>query len=69
MGALAKRLYGWSARTLERLLSEPEPAFAPKPRPMTGLFDTLTPEQQKAALAYRGPENHGDPSFRKAQAA
>lgn len=24
----------------------------------------LTPEQQKAALAYRGPENHGDPYYR-----
>lgn len=27
-------------------------------------FDSLTPEQQKKALRYRGPENHGDPAFR-----
>jgi hypothetical protein len=26
---------------------------------MTGFFATLTPEQQAAALAYRGPENIG----------
>ena len=31
---------------------------------MKGLFCTLTPEQQKAALEYRGPEGHGDPEFR-----
>jgi hypothetical protein len=29
-------------------------------RPMTGFFDTLSPEQQKRALAYRGDETHGD---------
>lgn len=26
-------------------------------RPMVGLFCTLTPEQRRAVLAYRGPEN------------
>lgn len=30
-----------------------------------GHFDGLTADQQKAALAYRGPENHGDPNFKK----
>jgi len=34
-----------------------------KPRPMTGFFAHLTPEQKAAALAYRGLENHGDPAF------
>lgn len=28
-------------------------------RPMTGMFTHLSPEKQGAALAYRGPENHG----------
>lgn len=31
-----------------------------------GLFASLTAEQRKAALAYRGPEDHGDPGFIKA---
>lgn len=35
------------------------------PRPMVGLFAQLTPEQQAAALAYDGPENLGDPDFKK----
>jgi hypothetical protein len=33
------------------------------PRPMTGFFASLTQEQQKAALEYRGEENHGDSDF------
>jgi hypothetical protein len=32
---------------------------------MTGLFSSLTPEQQKRALEYRGPENHGEPEFKR----
>jgi hypothetical protein len=27
---------------------------------LEGFFNQLTPEQQKAALEYDGPENHGD---------
>lgn len=34
-----------------------------EPRPMTGFFGTLSNEQKAAALAYRGPESHGDPAF------
>ena len=30
---------------------------------MRGLWSQLTDEQKKAALGYRGPEDHGDPSF------
>lgn len=30
---------------------------------MRSFFGELTAEQQKAVLAYRGPENHGDPAF------
>lgn len=32
----------------------------------SGFFASLTPEQQKAALEYRGSENHGDPDGPKA---
>jgi hypothetical protein len=30
---------------------------------MVGFWSQLTDEQKAAALAYRGPENHGDPAF------
>lgn len=36
----------------------------PKPT-LTGFLATLTPMQKKRALAYKGPENHGDPAFKK----
>lgn len=32
---------------------------------MKGFFESLTPDQQKAALAYRGEENHGDEAFKR----
>ena len=32
-------------------------------RAITGLFASLSPEQQQAVLNYRGEENHGDPAF------
>jgi hypothetical protein len=31
-----------------------------------GFFDSLTDAQKAAALAYRGPENHGDARYRLA---
>jgi hypothetical protein len=40
--------------------SEPEPAYG-KPRPMTGFLATLTEDQQKAALSFKGPDLLGDP--------
>lgn len=43
-------------------LPDPEP-FCATPRPMTGFFATLTAEQKKLALEYRGKETHGDESF------
>ena len=46
----------------EKPLPEPEP-FCATPRPMTGFFATLTPEQKKLALGYRGDETHGDKAF------
>jgi hypothetical protein len=30
-----------------------------------GFFEQLTPEQQRAALEYDGPEDHGDPAYRR----
>lgn len=32
---------------------------------MRGFFSALTPEQQKAAMEYRGPENFGGPALRR----
>ena len=56
-----------AAGILDRLadalaLPEPTPSTVPQgaePRPMTGLWTHLSPEQQAAALAYDGPENFG----------
>lgn len=42
--------------------AEPEP-FNANPRDRVGFFNSLTPEQQSDALAYRGEESHGDPQF------
>lgn len=42
--------------------ADPEPVYAQK-RPVTGLFYSLSPEQKEMVVAYRGPENHGDPSL------
>lgn len=42
---------------------QPETASGMR-RPMTGFFASLTADQQKAALSYAGPENHGNPEFR-----
>jgi hypothetical protein len=49
--------------------AEPEPVYGER-RPYKSFFDALTPEQQRKALGYTGPENHGDPAFkiRKAHA-
>jgi hypothetical protein len=43
--------------------SAPEPLHA-RSRPMTGFMATLSPEQQEAALAYRGDDTQGDPAYR-----
>jgi hypothetical protein len=63
LGTLAKR-FGLRQRARpETPVREPETVY--EPRPMTGFFAALTPEQQKAALEYRGPENHGLPDAPK----
>lgn len=67
MNALAARFTNWlgfgTGVCLEaKPLPEPEPINAVA-RPMTGFLATLTVEQRTRALAYRGPENHGNPEF------
>jgi hypothetical protein len=47
--------------------SEPEAAYG-TPRKPTGLFSSLTKEQQRAVLSYSGPQDHGDETFRRAKA-
>jgi hypothetical protein len=53
--------------SFEQKLSEPEACYG-KPREATGFLATLTPEQREKALAYRGSENFGDKSYRRATA-
>jgi hypothetical protein len=43
-------------------VQEPDP-FVETPSPMTGFWATLTPEQKKLALEYRGIETHGDERY------
>lgn len=62
MHALKKALSSFSLWHFETKLPEPEP-FCATPRPMTGFFATLTDEQKKLALKYRGDDTHGDKSF------
>ena len=59
-------LLQWARRSLRfegKKPSAPEPLHA-RSRPMTGFMATLSPEQQEAALAYRGDDAQGDPTYR-----
>lgn len=62
----AKRLATYFSRTFsfEEKRSEPEACYG-KPREVTGFLASLTPEQRAKALAYRGPENFGDDTYRR----
>lgn len=61
MRTRAQRVVGKRFRFFSsKPLPEPEPVYAPKPRPMTGLFALLSAEQKAYLLSYSGPENHGD---------
>ena len=51
-----------SAESAEREIAIFFPEFVERRQPR-GLWCQLTPEQRKAALAYTGPENHGDAAF------
>ncbi len=62
MHALKKAFSSFSLWQWDKTLPEPEP-FCATPRPMTGFFATLTEEQKKLALEYRGEETHGDGAF------
>lgn len=65
MNALARRareLFG-GVRLHDKPRAEPEPAFAQRRRPVTGLFGQLSAEQQRKALEYRGEEAHGSAEF------
>lgn len=35
------------------------------PRAPTGLFNSLSVERQRAVLHFNGPQDHGDPAFRR----
>ena len=61
MFALARRFFNRVSSSPKRP-SEPE-LLCGKPRPMTGFFASLTEDQKKRALAYRGEENHGGSEF------
>lgn len=58
LGWQEPKLSPFVAATLDAAAKE---FSAPK---MTGFLATLTPEQHENALAYRGPESHGDESFK-----
>jgi hypothetical protein len=65
MSAVARRVQRSGVRVTlkDKPLPEPEAVNA-KAHPMTGFFAGLSEDQKKAALAYKGDENHGDPAFR-----
>jgi hypothetical protein len=69
MNQLAARLSNfWTAVTLQdKPLAAPEPVFG-TPRPLTGFYAGLTPEQKKLVLEYDGDESHGDPEFMRERA-
>ena len=50
------------AASSTKTLAEPE-VLARKPKPMVGLFATLSEEQKARALAYRGAESFGPSEF------
>lgn len=61
--ALKKALWGDDDEPRVRLEAKPRPDPEPvhgQPRQMTGFFANLTADQKKRALAYRGPDWHGN---------
>jgi hypothetical protein len=65
-------LLPWYRRAADRVVEEPPAtleAIEEMARPTRSFFGSLTPEQQTAALAYRGEENHGDPAFARSERA
>lgn len=64
MTMLAKKAYRAVRRVFAtaKAVSAPERVYG-ESRPMTGFLATLTDEQRKRALAYRGDDSHGDPKL------
>jgi hypothetical protein len=63
MHGLAAKLAAMCRRaSLHKDLPEPEPVYGAG-RTVTSFFASLSPDQQKRSLEYRGPENHGDPEL------
>ena len=44
--------------------SEPEPVYG-TPREPLGLFNSLSPDRQKAVLRFSGSQDHGSDEFRR----
>lgn len=70
MSALTRHLANLfsKVRLADKPRPEPEPVNAVE-RPMTGLYSSLSADQKKRALSYRGNENHGDPRYRRRSVA
>jgi hypothetical protein len=65
MNVVAARFASWVSSYL-RMSEKRAPqtdSVEIEPRPMTGLWQALTPEQKARAKAYSGDETHGDPHF------
>lgn len=59
----AHSLWNGSRITLQaKPPKDPEPVNA-TPRSVTGFFSSLSADQKRAALDYKGAENHGDPEL------
>lgn len=58
--AVLRILANPEVRAILKRQAEEMRAERDNPRPMVGLFASLTPEQQARALAYRGPDNLGE---------
>lgn len=65
MHALARLAHDLMSRVrfLEKPLPDPEPV-TDSARPVVGFFAGLSASQKAKALAYRGPESHGDPELK-----
>lgn len=64
-GARLKQDFGNVVRFLtHKPLPAPERVYG-KPREMTGLLATLTDEQKKRVMSFKGSENIGDKEFAK----
>ena len=59
-------MFAFARQFLSRVTLDPKQPPEPElvcgnPRPMTGFFASLTDDQKRRALSYRGEDNHGSP--------